>query len=59
MTALNFTVNLLKFLTLSNKFLVFSAGIHKMLIRIANREDSEQTLLLIWVCAVCLDLFGR
>ena len=37
----------------SNKRLGFSAGIHKMLVRITNRED------LIWVCTVCLCLFGR
>ena len=27
----------------SNKMLVFRAGIHKMLVRIANREDPDQT----------------
>ena len=27
----------------SNKMLVFRARIHKMLVRIANREDSDQT----------------
>ena len=27
----------------SNKLLVFRAGIHKMLVRIANREDPDQT----------------
>ena len=27
----------------SNKMLVFKAGIHKILVRIANREDSDQT----------------
>ena len=41
------TVNVLKFRTLlflfSNKMLVFRAGMHKMLVRIANREDPEQT----------------
>ena len=41
-------VNVLKFGTLflplfSNKMLVFRAGIHKMDVRIANREDPEQT----------------
>ena len=40
-------VNVLKFQTLlflfSNKMLVFRAGIHKMLVRIANREDPDQT----------------
>ena len=40
----------------SNKMLAFRAGIHKKLVRIANREDTDQTL--IWVCAVCLSLFG-
>ena len=28
---------------LSNKILVFRAGIHKMLVRIANREELDQT----------------
>ena len=28
---------------LSNKMVVFRAGIHKMLVRIANREDPNQT----------------
>ena len=27
----------------SNKMLVFRAGIHKMLVRIANREDPDQS----------------
>ena len=27
----------------SNKILVFRAGTHKMLVRIANREDPDQT----------------
>ena len=27
----------------SNKMVVFSAGIHKFLVRIANREDPDQT----------------
>ena len=26
-----------------NKILVFKAGIHKMLVRVANREDPDQT----------------
>ena len=44
----------------SNKILVFRAGIHKMLIRIANREDPDQRgSSLIWVCTVCLGLFGK
>ena len=38
------TVNGLKFLFLySDKMLVFRAGIHKMEVRIANREDPDQT----------------
>ena len=41
------TVKVLKFQTLfflfSNKILVFSTGIHKMHVRIANREDPDQT----------------
>ena len=40
-------INVLKFRTLlflfSNKMLVFSAGIHKMLVRIANREDPDKS----------------
>ena len=31
----------------SNKMLVIKAGIHKMLVRIANREDTDQQ---VWVC---------
>ena len=41
------TVKVLKFQTLfflfSNKMLVFSTGIHKTHVRIANREDPDQT----------------
>ena len=48
--------NLNAFLYLfSNKMYVVRAGIHKMLVRIANREDPD----LIWVCPACLDLFDR
>ena len=39
--------------------LVFSAGIHKMLVKIANREDPDQTASSEAVCPVCLDLFGK
>ena len=39
--------------------LVIRAGIHKMLLRIANREDSDQTASEVWVCTVFLSLFGR
>ena len=36
--------NVLKFLILiSNKMLVIKAGVHKMLLRMANREDPDQT----------------
>ena len=36
-------VNVLKcFFLFSNKMLVIRAGIHKMLVRIANREDPDQ-----------------
>ena len=31
------------FLLFSNKILVIMAGIHRMLVRIANRKDSDQT----------------
>ena len=49
--------NVLKFLTLffslfSNKMLLFRAGIHKMLVKIAKRKDPGQT-------AVCIGFFGR
>ena len=41
-------VNVLKFRTflflISNKILVIRAEIHKMLVRIANREDPNQTI---------------
>ena len=40
------TVNVLKFRTLFlylNKMLFFTAGVHKMLVRIINREDPDQT----------------
>ena len=41
-------------LSVSNKMLVIRAGIHKMLIRIANSEDLDQTASeLIW----CLSAF--
>ena len=50
------------------KMLVFRAGTHKMLVKIANREEPDQTAssearLLIFrnslICTVCLGLFGR
>ena len=42
------TVNVLKFQTLflflfSNKIMVIRSGNHKMLVRIANRKDPDQT----------------
>ena len=47
MIANGITVNALKFRTLlflfSNKMLVFRAGSHKLLVRLANREDPDQT----------------
>ena len=39
-------VNVLKLRTpfsILNEMLIFRAGIHKMLVRIANREDPDQT----------------
>ena len=49
------------FLTVfSNKILVTSgikAGIHKMYVRIGS--DCSFRSCLIWVCTVCLDLFGK
>ena len=37
--------------------MVFRAGVQNMLVRITNREHTDQTR--IWVCTVCLGLFGR
>ena len=31
------------FILFSNKMLIFKAGIHKILVKIANREDPDQT----------------
>ena len=48
-------VNILKFLTLlsvPNNMLIFSAGIHKMLGRIANREDPDQTSSEVYIHAM-------
>ena len=46
----------------SNKTSVINAGIHKMLVSIANREDPGSDCFfrssLIWVFSVCLGLFG-
>ena len=42
--------------------LAIEAGIHKMLVRIANRENPDQTASLeslIWVCTVYLGFLGR
>ena len=44
----NAMVNVLKFqnfffFLFSNKMLLFAAGIHKILVRIVNREDPDQT----------------
>ena len=51
-------VKLLKFQTIftlfSNKMLVIRAGIYKMFVRIANREDPDQT-----ASSDCLGLVGR
>ena len=64
------TVNVLKFRTFFHSVLKkFRAGIYKILVRLANREDPDQTASLeaadcflrsslIWVCLVCLCLFG-
>ena len=38
---------------------VTRANIHKMLVRIANGEDPDQTASSEWVCAVCIGLFGK
>ena len=37
--------------------LIIRTEIHKVFVRIANREDPDQSL--IWVCAVCLGLFWQ
>ena len=52
--------NTFLFLFLS-KILVIRAGIDKMLVRIANREEPDQTACseaVIWFCTVCLGSFG-
>ena len=48
-------VNVLKFLItflllLSNKFFIFRAGIHKIVVERANREDHDQTAYLGLCC---------
>ena len=40
----------------SNKMMVICAGIHKLLVWLANREDPDQSDL---VLSCCLGLFGR
>ena len=56
-------VNVLKFRTLIilflTKMLVIRAGIHRMPVRIANREGPDQTASSEGVSPVCLGLFGR
>ena len=55
------TVNALKlrtfFFLFANKMSVSMAGIHKMLVRIANRENPDLSSL-IWVCTVCLSFWA-
>ena len=41
-----------------NEMLVIRTGFHKMLVRIANRQDPDQTAS-VWDCVVCLGVFGR
>ena len=46
------------------QMLVIMAGNHKMLVRIANSEDTDQAASeegssLIWDCTVCLSILGR
>ena len=41
----------------SNKILVIRAVIHKMLVKIANREDPDWSL--IWFCTVYMGFLGR
>ena len=49
----------------SNKILVIRAGIHKMLVRIANRKDPDQTAsfedeaVLSWSALFVYAFFGR
>ena len=43
----------------SNQMLVIRAGIHKTVVRIANREDPDQTASREAICTVCLGPFGR
>ena len=51
------------YILFSYKMLIFRAGICKMLVRIANREDLVSDCFwrsrMIWVLAVCLGLFSR
>ena len=63
-TVLLSVINVLKFLKIfslfSNKMLVTRPRIHKMLVKIANREDPDQfRSSLIYVCTVCIGLFGK
>ena len=46
-------------LLFSNRMLVIKAGINEMFVRIANREDPDQTDVLILVWTVCLGIFIR
>ena len=56
------TVNVLKFQTLSTSCFQRKSRIHKIVVKVANREDPDQTAStessLIWVCTVCLGLLG-
>ena len=48
------------FLFLFDKMLVYRAGIHKMFVKIANREDPDQEEAVCSESALfCLGLFGR
>ena len=58
-----FTVNVLKFGTLLSfcsqiKSPISGSGIHKFLVRIANRDCFFRRSL-IWICSFCQGLFGR
>ena len=52
-------MHVIKFGTLfSTKILVIRAETHKILVRLANREDPDQSLIWVCECSVCLDLFA-
>ena len=41
--SLDMNMNIMVDVLFSNKMLLFRAGLHKMVVRLANREDPDQT----------------